>query len=334
MTGDNSSAGDATLSPVTQTQTAGERLRRAREAAGWSIDDVATKLKLAPRQIAAIEASDWASLPERTFTRGFLRSYARLVGIDPDSMSFDASAVQVAEPSALRPAPESMGEIAFEGDHGASPGIARWAVPLGLLAVLVAGAAYFWGHLIGLPAHSWPGSKSSAKPVAASEASASPVSAANAPASAAPSAPAAAEAAPAGATVIAPPTPGSAAPAPATDATPATVATPAAATPAATTTAPATSPAPAPATVTGPLIPGPTERRVTLTFKGKSWTEVRSKGEVVFSETAMPGTREFTAALPLSFTVGNASNVVVTLDGKPYDMSEMTRNDVARFRIE
>lgn len=329
MTGENSSTGDATASPVTQTQAAGDRLRAAREAAGWTVDDVATKLKLAPRQIAAIEASDWASLPERTFTRGFLRSYARLVGVDPDSMSFGTSAAQAAEPSALRPTPEAMGEVAFDGGRTGSASVARWAVPLGLLAVLVAGAAYFWGHLIGLPAHSWPGSKPSVKPANSAPAvTASPAATAS-PSTALPAAPAAAEPTPAGATVLAPPAPGTAAPTapidpPTTGATPLPTGTAAAA---GATAAPA-------AAVTGPLIPGPGERRVMLTFKGKSWTEVRSKGEVVFSETATPGTREFTAALPLSFTVGNASNVIVTIDGKPYDMTEMTRNDVARFRVE
>lgn len=328
MTGENSSTGDATASPVTQTQAAGERLRAAREAAGWSIDDVATKLKLAPRQIAAIEASDWASLPERTFTRGFLRSYARLVGVDPDSMSFGTTASQAAEPSALRPTPEAMGEVAFDGGRSGSSSIARWAVPLGLLAVLVAGAAYFWGHLIGLPAHSWPGSRPTVKPASSAPAVAPSPAVAPTP-TATPAATAAAEPAAAGATVLAPPAPGTAAPAVAAD-PPLPAAAPAASGNAGNPGA-ATPPATA---VTGPLIPGPGERRVILTFKGKSWTEVRSKGEVVFSETATPGTREFTAALPLSFTVGNASNVIVTIDGKPYDMTEMTRNDVARFRIE
>jgi cytoskeleton protein RodZ len=76
------------------------------------------------------------------------------------------------------------------------------------------------------------------------------------------------------------------------------------------------------------------DKRISLTFKGKSWTEVRSKGDVIFSETALPGVREFTGSPPLSFTVGNASNVVVTIDGKPFDMTELTRNDVARFRVE
>ena len=57
--------------------TAGERLKQTREQQGMSIEDVAGKLKLTPRQITAIEAEDWAALPERPFTRGFMRGYAR-----------------------------------------------------------------------------------------------------------------------------------------------------------------------------------------------------------------------------------------------------------------
>ena len=80
------------------------------------------------------------------------------------------------------------------------------------------------------------------------------------------------------------------------------------------------------------LVPAEGERRISLNFKGKSWTEVRSKGEVIFSESAAPGIREFNGAVPLSFTVGNASSVLVTIDGKPFDMTDLTRNDVARIR--
>ena len=45
--------------------TAGTRLRTAREAAGLSIDAVAQQLKLAPRQVQALEDDDWERLPGR-----------------------------------------------------------------------------------------------------------------------------------------------------------------------------------------------------------------------------------------------------------------------------
>ena len=61
----------------------GTVLREARERLGLSVDDVVNRIKFAPRQIAALEADDFAQLPEITFVRGFVRSYARLLQLDP-----------------------------------------------------------------------------------------------------------------------------------------------------------------------------------------------------------------------------------------------------------
>lgn len=47
-----------------------------------SVVDVAQRIKFAPRQIEALEADDFAHLPEITFVRGFVRSYAKLLQID------------------------------------------------------------------------------------------------------------------------------------------------------------------------------------------------------------------------------------------------------------
>ena len=49
----------------------GARLKAAREDAGLSVDQVAQQLKLAPRQVRALEEEDFAQLPGRTFARGF-----------------------------------------------------------------------------------------------------------------------------------------------------------------------------------------------------------------------------------------------------------------------
>jgi len=286
----------------------GAQLRFARERAGLSTDEVAAKLKLSVRQISAIEAGDWSALPERTFTRGFMRSYARLVGVNPDTLGLDRLNAQVGIVSELKPTPEGIGTIAHEGEQRASP--ARWLVPAALVAVLVAGGVYFqWGQHLGLPSfkigNSTPaaGLKSAVAAKAEQQAAEKASASTSAPAPAAVTPPPAAEPAATASTAAAP------------------SATPASAAP---------SLAPTPSALT--LAPG--EKRIALAFKGKSWTEVRSKGEVIFSETAQPGTREFAGAAPLSFIVGNASNVTVTIDGKNFDMTDITRNDVARFRIE
>lgn len=60
----------------------GEMLRTAREARGLSIQDAAQQLRLMNRQVAAMEAEDFASLGQPVFARGFVRNYARMLGLD------------------------------------------------------------------------------------------------------------------------------------------------------------------------------------------------------------------------------------------------------------
>ena len=73
----------------------GEQLRAEREARGLSIEDVAVALKLSPRQVDALEAGDWASLPGATIIRGFVRNYARLLRLDPEHLMMQLDAAQL-----------------------------------------------------------------------------------------------------------------------------------------------------------------------------------------------------------------------------------------------
>lgn len=61
----------------------GAALREAREHLGLTLADVANRLKFAPRQIEALEEDNFARLPEIAFVRGFVRSYAKLLQLDP-----------------------------------------------------------------------------------------------------------------------------------------------------------------------------------------------------------------------------------------------------------
>lgn len=65
----------------------GQRLRSARERLKLTQHDVAEQLKLPKRTIIAIELDDYASLPNRTFARGYLHSYARLVKVSADEIT-------------------------------------------------------------------------------------------------------------------------------------------------------------------------------------------------------------------------------------------------------
>jgi cytoskeleton protein RodZ len=64
----------------------GQMLREAREAQGSSVEDVAVRLRLMHRQIEAMEADDFESLGQPVFARGFVRNYARLLGLAPEAL--------------------------------------------------------------------------------------------------------------------------------------------------------------------------------------------------------------------------------------------------------
>lgn len=67
--------------PATPTSGIGQRLREAREARGLQTSDVAQALKITQRQIEAMEQERFEQLPGAAFVRGFLRNYARYVGL-------------------------------------------------------------------------------------------------------------------------------------------------------------------------------------------------------------------------------------------------------------
>lgn len=64
----------------------GSALARERAAKGLTLEEVANNLKFAPRQLEALEASRFDALPRGTFLRGMVRSYARLLEVDPEPL--------------------------------------------------------------------------------------------------------------------------------------------------------------------------------------------------------------------------------------------------------
>lgn len=62
----------------------GEMLRAAREARGWTLDEVERVVHIRARYLAALEAGDLAILPSMLQARGFLRNYAQHLGLKPD----------------------------------------------------------------------------------------------------------------------------------------------------------------------------------------------------------------------------------------------------------
>jgi cytoskeleton protein RodZ len=62
----------------------GETLRRAREQQGLSLDVISQRTKIGTEKLRAIEENDIQRLPSGIFLRGFVRAYAREVGLDAE----------------------------------------------------------------------------------------------------------------------------------------------------------------------------------------------------------------------------------------------------------
>ncbi len=60
----------------------GETLRKARENKNWSLADVAGQLNLTSQRLGQLEAGQFDQLPGHTFARGYVRAYAKLLGMD------------------------------------------------------------------------------------------------------------------------------------------------------------------------------------------------------------------------------------------------------------
>lgn len=65
----------------------GSRLKSAREDKGMSLEDVANRTRIPTRHLEKIEAGDWDALPAATYTVGFARSFAGVVGLNGNEIA-------------------------------------------------------------------------------------------------------------------------------------------------------------------------------------------------------------------------------------------------------
>ncbi|WLH23182.1 helix-turn-helix domain-containing protein [Pseudomonas sp. FP215] len=313
----------------------GETLRQARESNGWSLAEVALKLNLTSTSLANLEAGAFDKLPGHTFARGYIRAYAKLLGIDQAVLvqEFDQFTGTDAQGSNVH----GLGRI--EEPTRVSHTILR-IVSLLLLIAVVGGGFVWWQdqtsqrnkdltsnamehvevesadgttqiHPLDEPEHQ-----------AVVEGQAAPQAPATAeqPAPDAGTAPAATAAVPAPAAPTAPAAPVAQAP---------VVPTPAPATPApAAPAAPAMSPPTTPALIAG-------DGRVQITFIADCWTQVTDgNGKVLFSGLKRKGdTLDQGGKPPLTLRLGFARGAQVAYNGQPVDVAPFTSGETARLKL-
>jgi cytoskeleton protein RodZ len=119
----------------------GRELAAAREARGLAVADVAQQLKFSPRQLEALEQEQFDALPGATFTRGMVRSYARLLKLDPEPL-VERIAGLCEVPDSSRLAERYHQPVPFS-DSARRSTFVYLAVSLGVL-VLVGAVVYQW----------------------------------------------------------------------------------------------------------------------------------------------------------------------------------------------
>ena len=296
----------------------GARLMAERQVQGLSLGDVARQLKLSVRQVMALEHDDYGAFPGPVFVRGFLRNYAKMLGLDAEELVAQTGVtipeVNITAPSTGPtvpvPLPVSASSRRTRSGLGATFGIV-------LLLALMAAAVYE-GYRRGQPASvpatvGLPAERSADVGPARGSDFASPLEGLSAepgweaPAAATPPEPVTAPPVPAGALPD-----GSALPGPTTAPSSATI-------------------APSPATARSEGL-----AEVRLSFNDNAWVEIKDEaGKVLLSELRTAGTEQVVmGSPPLTVVIGNAHAVRLTFRGELVDLAPYTRVDVARLTLE
>ena len=291
--------------PGAQPSSVGEILAQARLATGLSVEDIARQLRFGVRQIQALEAGRLDQLPGATFVRGIVRSYARLLKLDPAPLierlegKFDV-------PDANRLATLFRQPVPFS-DGARQSNMVYGMVTLGVL-VIAGLLAYQWWYRDKTPAQPKVEATTPSQTVVEQPLAKEVVSAPQA----APTAPQA---------------PLAVAPQASTPSTPSTTSSAPRAAPAAQFQAP-------PAPSSAPIARG--KRRVEFEFEEESWLEVTNGlGQVITSHLNLPGSRRVIDGIPpLTIVIGNAQHVTVFYKDKPIDLKPYIKVEVARLVLE
>ena len=116
-------------------ETIGKYLKRVRETCGYSLEDVAGITRINLRYLEAIEKDDFEKIPGETFSHGFIRSFARCIGISDEEISRKIRETLKTEPQAVNT--QNQDDMA-ERSVVRKPGKARIILPAAAAVILAA----------------------------------------------------------------------------------------------------------------------------------------------------------------------------------------------------
>lgn len=117
--------------------TLGEKLRQAREERGISISEVAEQTRISPHYLDLIENDDYRTLPGGIFNKGFVKSYAKYVGIDEQEALQDYATLVSTQEGIPSDDPKTYKPEVLTDDRASSsmlPTIIFAAIILGLMS--------------------------------------------------------------------------------------------------------------------------------------------------------------------------------------------------------
>jgi cytoskeletal protein RodZ len=121
----------------------GENLRQAREARNITLQEIAASTKISTRALKALEEEHFNQLPGGIFNRGFVRAYARCVGLDEERAVAEYLAAAKVAPAELDM--QTMSTQVVAGGAGRQPWAPNAASVVGVVAVIVAlGLGALW----------------------------------------------------------------------------------------------------------------------------------------------------------------------------------------------
>ena len=125
-------------------QELGALLKTKRTEKNIAIGEVAERLKFSAKQIESLESGDYKGLPEPIFVKGFIKTYARFLGLDADQITALLNEAFPSQVTAVTstPAAESQNGLNFQ-DQKKSKSFPKW-LPLLVVAAAVVGAVYLW----------------------------------------------------------------------------------------------------------------------------------------------------------------------------------------------
>ena len=280
----------------------GAQLKAQRVAMGWSVAQVAEQLKLAPRQVVALEEGDAAALPNMAVVRGFVRAYAKVVKLDAAplvAMVEVNPAVSASTAPPRREIPATFSQVRFSSLTQRSSLSKAWIVAGVLVLAAAAAGAYKMGLI------------SPALLMRADKAASAPATGSGAAPGVAPLETTSAKPGPEMAPLQSPSVPLISVPMPASGAPAASEAAPIAPAIPATPSAPAAAVADAGVPVAGNVL--------VLKVSETSWIELRRVGAApLISRVVQAGSTEsFKVSEPMLLIVGKPSGVAATLRGVP-----------------